>query len=58
MAYNLGDPAFRKYKSFIALVKNWNWKEAADECHRNGVSTDPDRNEWTKELLNQAVHGK
>ena len=46
--YNLGDAKLRNtYPHFDLAIDQQNWKTAAAQCHRNGVSAD--RNLWCAE---------
>lgn len=51
MAFNLG--SFHKFPKLVEAVKAGDWKTAADECQRRGISDS--RNEDTRRLLLAAV---
>ena len=56
MEYNVGaGELIRGYPKMDADVQASNWRGAADQCHRNGISDA--RNDWTKNLFLIAANG-
>lgn len=54
MCYNLGAAKLRdQYPKFNRAVQTHNWLLAADQCHRNGPSSE--RNEWCQKQFMEAV---
>lgn len=53
MIYNLGKDGLLKFKKLKAAAEAGNWKEAANQCHRQGPSKE--RNDWTRELFLEAA---
>lgn len=57
MIFNLGLTQFiNKFPNLVNAVKKKDWKTAANECHRLGISES--RNNEIKELFNQSVKNK
>jgi GH24 family phage-related lysozyme (muramidase) len=52
MAFNLGIAGLHKFPRFLAAVESKNWDDAADDCHRLGVSEA--RNQEIASLFRQA----
>lgn len=54
MAYNLGDYGLEgRYPTLDGAVERGDWGQAAEECHRHGISEA--RNEWTREMFLKLV---
>jgi GH24 family phage-related lysozyme (muramidase) len=49
MIFNLGPTGLTKFTQFNKSIKDGNWKNAATQCERIGVSGD--RNEYVRKLL-------
>jgi GH24 family phage-related lysozyme (muramidase) len=56
MEYNVGEgELLRGYPKMDAAIRAGDWRGAADQCHRNGISDA--RNDWTRYLFLTAANG-
>lgn len=51
MIYTLGPTGFGAYKKMLAHIRMRNWKGAAAECERGGISVRGDRHKTIKAML-------
>lgn len=51
MIYTLGPTGFSAYKKMLAHIRMRNWKGAAAECERGGISVRGDRHKTIKAML-------
>ena len=51
MIYTLGPTGFSAYKKMLAHIRMRNWKVAAAECERGGISVRGDRHKTIKAML-------